>query len=130
MSTVNKIDIDGVQWDIEDYSAREQISRAFTYSYDEIDTGKIWVNGEKIYRKVVTGTRYFDNDNWTQISVWNDGREKVITDINMMCSHLILRCMQAGGNTINNLSFSTVTSSGNGSSGTGKYLLIVEYTKI
>lgn len=130
MSTVNKIDIDGVQWDIEDYSAREQISRAFTYSYDEIDTGKIWVNGEKIYRKVVTGTRYFDNNNWTQISVWNDSREKIITDINMMCSVLTLRCMQAGGNATNNLHFSTVTNSGNGSSGTSNYLLIVEYTKI
>ena len=130
MSTVNKIDIDGVQWDIEDYYARERISGAFTYSYDEIDTGKIWVNGEKIYRKVVTGTKYFDNVNWTQISVWNDSREKIITDINMMCGAATLRCQQAGTNAINNLSFSTVTNSGNGSSITGKYLLIVEYTKI
>ena len=130
MSTVNKIDIDGVQWDIEDYSAREQISRAFTYSYDEIDTGKIWVNGEKIYRKVVTGVNSFDNISWTQISVWNDSGEKIITDINIMCSSAILRCRQAGDKATNNLSFSTATDSGNGSSVTGNYLLIVEYTKI
>ena len=130
MSTVNKIDIDGVQWDIEDYYARERISNAFTYSYDEIDTGKIWVNGEKIYRKVVKGTRYFDNNNWTTINVWNDNRKKIITDINMMCSTSALRCLQAGGNTTNQLWFSTSTNNGNGSSGTFTYLLIVEYTKI
>lgn len=130
MSTVNKIDIDGVQWDIEDYYARERISSAFTYSYDEIDTGKIWVNGEKIYRKVVTGTKYFDNINWTGITIWNDNREKIITDINMMCSMSALRCLQAGGNATSELWFSTPTNSGNGSSGTFKYLLIVEYTKI
>lgn len=130
MSTVNKIDIDGVQWDIEDHYARERISNAFTYSYDEIDTGKIWVNGEKIYRKVVTGTKYFDNITWTVINVWNDNRQKIITDINMMCNVAILRCQQAGSNATNNLSFSTVTDSGNGSSVNSKYLLIVEYTKI
>lgn len=130
MSTVNKIDIDGVQWDIEDHYARERISSAFTYSYDEIDTGKIWVNGEKIYRKIVTGTNYFDNGQWTDINVWNDNRVKILTDINMMAQMLNLRCLQAGSNATNNLSFSTATNSGNGSSATGKYLLIVEYTKI
>jgi hypothetical protein len=130
MSTVNKIDIDGVQWDIEDYYARERISSAFTYSYDEIDTGKIWVNGEKIYRKVVKGSNYFDNVHWTGINIWNDNRQKIITDINMMCQMTMLRCFQAGLKATNELWFSTVASSGNGSSGTFNYLLIVEYTKI
>lgn len=130
MSTVNKIDIDGVQWDIEDYYARERISNAFTYSYDEIDTGKVWVNGEKIYRKVVTGTKYFENGSWTNINIWNDNREKIITDINMMCKEMILRCPQAGGKTTDKLSFATVANSGPDSSGIRNYLLIVEYTKI
>lgn len=130
MSTVNKIDIDGVQWDIEDHYARERISSAFTYSYDEIDTGKIWVNGEKIYRKVIKGTNYFQHNAWTDINVWNDNRGKIITDINMMCAVSALRCLQASDNATNNLSFATIANSGNGSSGYFSYLLIVEYTKI
>lgn len=59
MENVAKIDIKGTQWSIKDQIARDKvelleigIENANIYSTEEIDTGKKWINGEPIYRKV------------------------------------------------------------------------------
>lgn len=63
MENVAKIDIKGTQWSIKDQIARDKvelleigIENANIYSTEEIDTGKKWINGEPIYRKVFIPT--------------------------------------------------------------------------
>ena len=63
MENVAKIDIKGNQWNIKDQIARDKvelleigIENANIYSTEEIDTGKKWINGEPIYRKVFIPT--------------------------------------------------------------------------
>ena len=63
MENVAKIDIKGNQWNIKDQIARDKVElleidvkNANIYSTEEIDTGKKWINGEHIYRKVFVPT--------------------------------------------------------------------------
>ena len=49
METVNQIEYNGVSYNIQDAEAQKNL----VYSQNEIDTGKIWIDGKKIYRKVV-----------------------------------------------------------------------------
>lgn len=50
---VEKIDLDGEQWDLKDSPLSEQVSSLQTYSTTEINTGMKWIDGKPIYRKVV-----------------------------------------------------------------------------
>lgn len=63
MENVAKIDIKGNQWNIKDQIARDKVElleinvkNANIYSTEEIDTGKEWINGEHIYRRVFIPT--------------------------------------------------------------------------
>lgn len=60
METVNQIEYNGALYNIQDAEAQKNL----VYSQNEIDTGKIWIDGKKIYRKVILlpaiakGTKY------------------------------------------------------------------------
>lgn len=61
MADAKIVNIKGVQWDLKDEVARNKIkefeektSKNFNYSLNETEIGK-WINGEKLYRLVVTG---------------------------------------------------------------------------
>ena len=49
METVNQIEYNGALYNIQDTEAQKNL----VYSQNEIDTGKIWIDGKKIYRKIV-----------------------------------------------------------------------------
>lgn len=49
METVNQIEYNGISYNIQDAEAQKNL----VYSQNEIDTGKIWIDGKKIYRKVI-----------------------------------------------------------------------------
>ena len=49
METVNQIEYNGALYNIQDTEAQKNL----VYSQNEIDTGKIWIDGKKIYRKVM-----------------------------------------------------------------------------
>ena len=49
METVNQIEYNGALYNIQDAEAQKSL----VYSQNEIDTGKIWIDGKKIYRKVI-----------------------------------------------------------------------------
>ena len=50
METVNQIEYNGNLYNIQDAEAQKSL----VYSQNEIDTGKIWIDGKKIYRKIVS----------------------------------------------------------------------------
>ena len=49
METVNQIEYNGALYNIQDTEAQKNL----VYSQNEIDTGKIWIDGKQIYRKVI-----------------------------------------------------------------------------
>ena len=49
MEIVNQIEYNGVLYNIKDVEAQKSL----VYSQNETDTGKIWIDGKKIYRKVI-----------------------------------------------------------------------------
>lgn len=49
METVNQIEYNGALYNVQDAEAQKSL----VYSQNEIDTGKIWIDGKKIYRKVI-----------------------------------------------------------------------------
>lgn len=49
METVNQIEYNGTLYNVQDAEAQKNL----VYSQNEIDTGKIWIDGKKIYRKVI-----------------------------------------------------------------------------
>ena len=49
MEAVNQIEYNGALYNIQDTEAQKSL----VYSQNEIDTGKIWIDGKKIYRKVI-----------------------------------------------------------------------------
>lgn len=49
METVNQIEYNGALYNIQDAEAQKNL----VYSQNEVDTGKIWIDGKKIYRKVI-----------------------------------------------------------------------------
>lgn len=62
METVSQIEYNGALYNIQDAEAQKNL----VYSQNEIDTGKIWIDGKKIYRKVIN------------CGVLPDGKEKEI----------------------------------------------------
>lgn len=52
METVNQIEYNGALYDVQDAEAQKNL----VYSQSETDTGKIWIDGKKIYRKVAIKT--------------------------------------------------------------------------
>lgn len=49
METVNQIEYNGTLYNIKDAEAQKSL----VYSQNEIDTGKIWIDGKRVYRKVI-----------------------------------------------------------------------------
>ena len=49
METVNQIEYNGALYNIQDAEAQKEL----VYSQNETDTGMIWFDGKKIYRKVI-----------------------------------------------------------------------------
>lgn len=58
METVNQIEYNGALYNIQDTEAQKNL----VYSQNEIDTGKIWIDGKKIYRKVINCGYLLNND--------------------------------------------------------------------
>ena len=57
METVSQIEYNGALYNIQDAEAQKNL----VYSQNEIDTGKIWIDGKKIYRKVINCGALPDN---------------------------------------------------------------------
>ena len=76
METVNQIEYNGALYNIQDAEAQKSL----VYSQNETDTGKIWIDGKKIYRKVVD-CGYLLNKN-TKIVEHNIKNIDTITKIN------------------------------------------------
>ena len=73
METVNQIEYNGTLYNIQDAEAQKNL----VYSQNEIDTGKIWIDGKKIYRKVINcGALQGDTLNTIPTNIMN--MEKVI----------------------------------------------------
>lgn len=56
---ISEVNPDGNVYQLKDSTARAglaQIAAQNTYSTTEVDTGKKWINGKPIYRKVFSGT--------------------------------------------------------------------------
>lgn len=53
--TVFEMEIEGVVHPVEDRTARQTVEKLATYSTTEQDTGKVWIDGKKIYRRVFKG---------------------------------------------------------------------------
>lgn len=49
METVNRIEYNGALYKIQDTEAQKNL----VYSQNETDTGMLWIDGKKIYRKVI-----------------------------------------------------------------------------
>lgn len=49
MEAVNQIEYNGTLYNVKDVEAQKSL----VYSQNETDTGKIWIDGKKIYRKVI-----------------------------------------------------------------------------
>lgn len=49
MEAVNQIEYNGALYNVKDAEAQKSL----VYSQNETDTGKIWIDGRKIYRKVI-----------------------------------------------------------------------------
>lgn len=49
METVDQIEYNGTLYNIQDAEAQKSL----VYSQNEIDTGMLWIDGKKIYRKVI-----------------------------------------------------------------------------
>lgn len=49
METVNQIEYNGTLYNVQDAEAQKSL----VYSQNETDTGMLWIDGKKIYRKVV-----------------------------------------------------------------------------
>ena len=49
MEVVNQIEYNGDLYNVQDAESQKSL----VYSQNEIDTGKIWIDGKKIYRKVI-----------------------------------------------------------------------------
>lgn len=58
METVNQIEYNGALYNVQDAEAQKSL----IYSQNEIDTGKIWIDGKKIYRKVINCGVLPDNE--------------------------------------------------------------------
>lgn len=50
--TVFEMEIEGSVYPIEDKTARQEIQSLKIYATAEQDTGKVWIDGKKIYRRV------------------------------------------------------------------------------
>lgn len=55
--TVYEMEIEGVVHPVEDRTARQTVEKLTTYSTTEQDTGKTWIDGKKIYRRVINETQ-------------------------------------------------------------------------
>lgn len=62
METVNQIEYNGALYNVKDAEAQKSL----VYSQNETDTGMIWFDGKKIYRKVVN-CEYLLNNNVKKI---------------------------------------------------------------
>lgn len=58
METVNQIEYNGALYNIQDAEAQKSL----VYSQNETDTGMIWFDGKKIYRKIVNCGNLLNNN--------------------------------------------------------------------
>lgn len=113
--------------EIKDYT-KDYVDAKNSYSTTETLTGGTWIDGKPIYKITKEGTGNFSNSNWTNITLFNDGIQKKVVKIDMICNTCCLRPQSF--EITNTLAFSTATSSGNGSTeNNAKYILTILYTK-
>lgn len=113
--------------EIKDYT-KDYVDAKNSYSTEETLTGGTWIDGKPIYKITKEGTGNFSNSNWTNITLFNDGIQKKVVKIDMICNTCCLRPQSF--EITNTLAFSTATSSGSGSTANNaKYILTILYTK-
>lgn len=64
----------------------DAISALSSYSSNEVDTGKTWIDGRKIYRRVLTGTTPSDNTATTVIDTTDMGIVEIVSFISSVFS--------------------------------------------
>lgn len=105
-----------------------EIESAASYSTTETLTGGKWIDGKPIYKISKEGTASFSNVNWTNITLFNDGIQRKVVKLDVICESCCLRPNYL--EITNALQLSTSTSTGNGSTASNvKYILTIEYTK-
>ena len=99
------------------------------YSTTEQDTGKTWINGKKIYRKVITGTTSSSGHN-TETSL---NFETIVSLSGGLISNNVFNpcgAYFASDNYVNCYAYNNLVAINNSSNYQSKsYYLIVEYTK-
>lgn len=83
METVNQIEYNGTLYNVQDAEAQKNL----VYSQNEIDTGKIWIDGKKIYRKVWKNKEAIYN---LQIGSAIEYTEDFIKNIDSLCEVRII----------------------------------------
>lgn len=123
--------VDGYSTSTKDGYSCNYVNKNLVYSTDEVDTGKIWIDGKHIYRRVFTGTTNTSGgtNNIFQCNTFIDFGGYIHQDANTKISlniawgtdgNQVARLIQQG----TNINLQT------GSSFYGKnYVLWVEYTK-
>lgn len=105
METVNQIEYNGALYNIQDTEAQKNL----VYSQNEIDTGKIWIDGKKIYRKVWKNKEAIHN---LQIGSAIEYTEDFIKNIDSLCEVRIIaadniktnNAWTSGGLSVNSIS--------------------------
>lgn len=85
---ISEVNPDGNVYQLKDATARTEIAQIKAqdaYSTAEIDTGRKWIDGKTIYRRVLTatGTTVVDT-NWKTISGWSIGTNTLNSIISMI----------------------------------------------
>lgn len=85
MAEVAKVDIDGIEWDIRDdiLTARfeqflQQRETQRSYSMSEVNTGKKWIDGKLIYRRVYNINLTFSGQGWQDSRIEVANIDKII----------------------------------------------------
>lgn len=131
-----ELDFDGEVSDIPD--GWEQTTDVNTYSTNEIQTGKTWVDGKPIYRKTLTGNTGSARVN-VQQSILTDSTIDVVTNAEGVCknktasskayilafSDTLALVYDTAGSNINQL----ILFMNNSSAATFDYWITIEYTK-
>ena len=100
MEEIKQVDINGRVYDLQDETARKDN----VYSTTEIDTGKKWINGKPIYRKVFTQNTWGTaTDDWRNTGITIENVEQLISVTPMRRSNkglLVLGSYKMNGNAL------------------------------
>ena len=129
MAEVSEIEAGGEVRTVKDTTAR----KALVYSTDETDTGKKWIDGKPIYRRVIREIqKNFPYHSFTKILYYPDYSIDTLVDINAIMTkkdtYDIFKGFAYGVNW-NNDGISVYQNFSGGATAQTSYYLVIEYTK-